>query len=217
MVVAIDGPAGAGKSTVAKRLAERMGFFYLNSGNFYRAVTFAVLEHGDDPENEQTIIQRAESCDLEIREGNLYLNGINIENHLHSDAVDQWVAQHSAIIKVRKVVNKLIRKATAKLDVVAEGRDMTTVVFPSAEVKIYLDASMTTRTKRRFDQGTSALTPEKIAENLEKRDYIDKTKPFGNLKIASDSLYLDSTDLTIEEVCERVQEKILEAKKKSRS
>lgn len=217
MVVAIDGPAGAGKSTVAKRLAERMGFFYLNSGNFYRAVTYAVLEHEDDPKNEQIIIRRAKSCDIEIREGNLYLNGINIENQLHSDAVDQWVAQHSAIINVRKIVNNLIRKATANLDVIAEGRDMTTVVFPAAEVKIYLDASMTSRTKRRFEQGTSTLTPKKIAENLEKRDYIDKTKPFGNLKIASDSLYLDSTDLTIEEVCERVQEKILEAKKKSRS
>ncbi len=217
MVVAIDGPAGAGKSTVAKRLAELIGFFYLNSGNFYRAVTFAVLEEGDDPGNETSIIRRAKKCSMEIRGGNLYLNGRNIEKLLHSDEVDRWVAQHSAIVKVRKIVNKAIRKATAKLDVIAEGRDMTTVVFHDAEVKVYLDASMETRTKRRFSQGTSTLTPEKIEENLEKRDHIDKNKPFGSLKIAEDAVYLDSTDLTIEQVCERVQSKILEAKKKSRS
>jgi cytidylate kinase len=214
MIIAIDGPAGAGKSTVAKKLAEDLQFFYLNSGNFYRGVTLLVLSEGYDPENEKDIITAAEKARIEIRDGELYLNGNNVEARLHTDEIDNYVAEHSAIIEVRKRVNETIRKAVAALDIVAEGRDMTTVVFPDAEIKLYLDASLTARVERRNLQGVSAKSAEDIKKNLMKRDEIDKNKPFGSLQIAEDALYLDTTDLTIEAVCEKVQCEIAKLRKK---
>ena len=217
MKVAIDGPAGAGKSTIAKKIAENINYFYLNSGNFYRAVTYAVLKENVDPENEKKIIGLAKKCRIRLLNGNIYLDGDNIDHLLHSDKVDKWVAQHSAIIKVRKIVNKHIRKATKGMDIVAEGRDMSTVVFPDAEVKIFLDASLEIRTKRRFDQGVSGMDMDKIQNNLKTRDSIDTSKPFGKLERTDDAVYIDSSDLTIEEVCEKVQGKIIEVKKQIRS
>ncbi len=214
MIIAIDGPAGAGKSTVAKKLAEDLQFFYLNSGNFYRGVTLLVLSEAYDPENEKDIITAAEKARIEIRDGELYLNGNNVEARLHTDEIDNYVAEHSAIIEVRKRVNETIRKAIADLDIVAEGRDMTTVVFPDAEIKLYLDASLTARVERRNLQGVSAKSAEDIKKNLMKRDEIDKNKPFGSLQIAEDALYLDTTDLTIEAVCEKVQCEIAKLRKK---
>lgn len=214
MVVAIDGPAGAGKSTIAKTIAEKTGFFYLNSGNFYRAVTLYAMKQGYDPEDSDAVISAAGECTIEIKEGNLFLNGENVENDLHTDSVDNYVAEHSAIIPVRKIVNEAIRKAVADLDVVAEGRDMTTVVFPKAEVKFYLDASIKARVERRGRQGVSEKSMGEIQKNLEKRDEIDKNKPYGALKIAEDAVYLDTTDLTIEAVCEKVQNKIEKMRKR---
>jgi cytidylate kinase len=214
MIIAIDGPAGAGKSTVAKKLAEDLQFFYLNSGNFYRGVTLFVLLKGFDPENEEDIITAAENARIEIRGGELYLNGNNVESRLHTDEIDNYVAEHSAIIEVRKRVNETIRKAVADLDIVAEGRDMTTVVFPDAEIKLYLDASLPARVERRNSQGVSAKSAEDIKKNLMKRDEIDKNKPFGSLRIAEDALYLDTTDLTIDAVCEKVLVEIAKLRKK---
>lgn len=214
MVVAIDGPAGSGKSTVAKKIADDLGFFYLNSGNFYRGVTLYAIENRYNLDSDEEIIRAAEACSLSIHNGELYLNDENVEPKLHTDEIDNWVAEHSAIVAVRKIVNEHIRKAVSDMDIVAEGRDMTTVVFPKAEVKFYLDASIDTRTRRRNTQGISQRSFEEIRQNLEKRDNIDKNKPFGSLKIAEDAAYLDTTDLTIEAVCEKVQEKIEQMRSK---
>ncbi len=214
MIIAIDGPAGAGKSTLAKHIAETFGFFNLNSGNFYRAVTYAVLQSGNGPEKEENVLETARNSTVELRDGRIFLNGLDIEDRLHTDAVDEYVAQHSAIIEVRKIVNDIIRKVTSNMDVVAEGRDMTTVVFPHADIKVYLDADLDIRTERRLHQGTSALNSVQIRNNLKNRDNIDKNKPFGKLTVAAGALYLDSTLLTIEEVCEKVQNKIAEQMKK---
>ena len=213
MVIAIDGPAGAGKSTVAKKLARDLHFFYLNSGNFYRAVTLYALTHGCDPEDKAQIIKAAEASDIDIREEDLFLNGENVDSRLHTDEIDNYVAEHSAIIEVRKQVNEKIRRAVADMDIVAEGRDMTTVVFPDAEVKFYLDASLDARVGRRDLQGVSTKSVADIKKNLMKRDKIDKNKPFGRLQIAEDAVYLDTTDLTIEAVCEKVQDKIEKMRK----
>ncbi|MEW5815122.1 MAG: (d)CMP kinase [Spirochaetota bacterium] len=208
MVIAIDGPAGAGKSTVAKEIARRTGMYYLNSGNFYRAVTWLVIHAQIDPQNREAIIQLAEALRLEIRDGRLFINGIDVEDQLHTDQVDEWVAEHSAISRVREIVNANLKKVSESLNVVVEGRDITTVVFPEAEVKVYLDASLDIRAKRRYTQGLSALSLEDLKQNIIKRDKIDKSKAFGGLKIANDAIYLDTSDLTIDEVCERVIAKI---------
>lgn len=213
MVVAIDGPAGAGKSTIAKKIALQSRMFYLNSGNFYRAITFSALHNGVDPEDERKIIDEAKRCSLSLEKGKMHLNGIDIEDELHTDAVDRWVAEHSAIVEVRHVVNEKLREVSMDLDVVAEGRDITTVVFPDADLKVYLDATPEVRAKRRFDQGTSQLSYDEIVENIKKRDKIDKNKAFGSLTIAADAFYLDTSDLTIDQVCDRVVNKIKYKKK----
>jgi cytidylate kinase len=210
VVVAIDGPAGAGKSTIAKRLAEKTGFFYLNSGNFYRAITYAVLQQGIDPNDSTNVIEAAKTGSITLKNDRIHFNRVDIEKQLHTDAVDAWVAEISAVVEVRAIVNDLLREIAKGRDIIAEGRDITTVVFPHAEVKVYLDASIETRAKRRFGQGVSSLSLEEIEENIRKRDTIDKNKPVGSLKISSEALYLDTSDLTIDAVCEKVLQKIQE-------
>lgn len=211
VVVAIDGPAGAGKSTVARTVAERYGFTYVNSGNFYRAITLAALDAGVDPLDTGAVLRAAERASIEIREGRIVLNGVDVEERLHSDSVDASVAEHSAIPGIRLIVNRKLREAVSTVDAVIEGRDITTAVFPDAEVKIFLDASIGTRARRRFAQGVSSLTLAQIEEAIRKRDEIDRTKPLGALKLAADALYLDASDLTIDEVCEKVEREIRES------
>jgi len=208
MVVAIDGPAGAGKSTVAKRISKRTGMFYLNSGNFYRAVTLKLLREGKDPRSEKDLVETAETCGFSIVNERLHLDGKDVEDFLHTDDVDAWVAQHSAVVAVRHIVNRSLRTIAAGMDVIVEGRDITTVVFPDADLKVYLDADEETRAKRRFDQGVSELTYAEILSNIRMRDAIDRNKEEGSLKVAPDSLYLDTSGLTIDEVCEKVLSKL---------
>ena len=129
------------------------------------------------------------------------MNGVDVTAHLHDDRVAKNVAQVSAIVPLRHYVNDLMREITKSLSIVCEGRDMTTVVFPNAECKVFLDASAEVRAKRRFDQGVSDMTLEQIKESIEKRDEIDRNKKEGALKVAPDALYLDTSNLTIEDVC----------------
>ena len=129
------------------------------------------------------------------------MNGVDVTAHLHDDRVAKNVAQVSAIVPLRHYVNDLMREITKSLSIVCEGRDMTTVVFPNAECKVFLDASAEVRAKRRFDQCVSDMTLEQIKESIEKRDEIDRNKKEGALKVAPDALYLDTSNLTIEDVC----------------
>lgn len=208
MVVAIDGPAGCGKSTVAKILAERLHLTFLNSGSFYRGITLALLRAGIDLKDEQKVLDFARGLSLDYVNSHLILEGEDVEDLLHTDQVDAHAAQVSAIVPLRHIVNEKIREVTKSLNIVCEGRDMTTVVFPNAEHKFYLDASIDVQAQRRFDQGVSDLSLEEIKESIRKRDEIDKNKVEGALKIAPDALYIDTSHLTIEEVCEIMTRKI---------
>ena len=208
MVVAIDGPAGCGKSTVAKILAERLHLTFLNSGSFYRGITLALLRAGIDLKDEQKVLDFARGLNLDYVNSHLILEGEDVEDLLHTDQVDAHAAQVSAIVPLRHIVNEIIREVTKSLSIVCEGRDMTTVVFPNAEHKFYLDASIDVQAQRRFDQGVSDLSLEEIKESIRKRDEIDKNKAEGALKIAPDALYIDTSHLTIEEVCEIMTRKI---------
>jgi len=209
MVVAIDGPAGVGKSTVARRCAESVGFLYISSGSFYRAITLAVLDAKIAPDDPAAVIAVARACRLELRDGHLHLGGCSVEDRIRSDEVDAWVAPHSAIPQVREIVNRRLREIAAQGDAVVEGRDIGTVVFPEAELKVFLDADLTTRAARRHEQGTSSLPLAEIEKTITERDFADRHKPAGRLAAAADALHIDTSLLTIDQVCERVRSAIL--------
>ncbi len=210
MIVAIDGPAGCGKSTIARMLSQNLGFLYVNSGNIYRAISLWAVEHGIPPEEGSKIIEEARKLDLRYQsDGSLTMNGRKLDRELRSAEVDAVVSQISAIPEIREIVNMIVHESAKGRDAVAEGRDITTVVFPNAEVKFYLDASVEERARRRLNEHVSNQNEDEIIRNIKMRDQIDKTKPVGALKIAEDAEYLDTSGLTIEQVYEKVYSKIL--------
>ncbi len=219
MIIAIDGPAGSGKSTVAKLLAAHLGLTFMNTGSFYRGVTLAYLRflggHSDgsggmapDLTDEKTIIAFVRKIRFDYRNSHLFIGDEDVEQYLRSDAVEGVVAPLSGIVEVRHIVNEKIRTVAKNTGVVCEGRDMTTVVFPDADYKFYLDASVMSRSKRRFDQRTSGMTLAEIESSIEARDLVDRNKKEGSLKISPHALYLDTSDLTIEQVCDMIISKI---------
>ncbi len=208
MIVAVDGPAGVGKSTIAKRVAEQCGLFYLNSGNFYRAITYKHLQQGKDPYDTDSLVETGRTASLTIRDGTLHLDGIPVEDKLHNDEIDRHVARISSIIPIRTIVNDALRKVAEDTDVIIEGRDITTVVFPNAELKFYFDAAVEIRANRRYKQQNTSMNLKEIEDTIIKRDKIDTTKEFGALKVSDDAEYIDTSYLTIDEVCEKVVSKI---------
>jgi cytidylate kinase len=222
MVIAIDGPAGSGKSTIAKLLAEKLKsadgneFSYINSGNLYRAITFGCLKSGINPSDSEKVIEFAKNAQISYspaavgaaKKDQVFLKGENITESLHTDEIDKYSAPLSAIVSVRHIVNDLIRSLAKNRNIVVEGRDMTSVVFPDADFRFYLDASADSRAKRRFEQGVSTLSLEEIKRTIMERDQIDKNKVEGNLKLADGVQYLDTSDLTIIEVYEKLIEEI---------
>lgn len=208
MIIAMDGPAGTGKSTIASIIAKKLNITYLNSGSFYRALTLALLDAGINLADENAVVEFCKKQNLDYNKSRLVLNGTDVEDHLHDDRVSKNVAQISAIVPVRHLVNDRMQEITKSLDIVCEGRDMTTVVFPQAEYKFYLDASLDVQAQRRFDQGVSNMTLEEIKEAIRKRDEIDRNKAEGALKRVPDAVYIDTSNLTIDMVCEIILNKI---------
>lgn len=208
MIIAMDGPAGTGKSTVASIIAKKLNITYLNSGSFYRALTLALLDAGVNLSDEAEIISFCRKQRLEYKNSRLILNGTDVEDKLHDDNVSKNVAQISAVVPVRHLVNERMREITESLDIVCEGRDMTTVVFPNADYKFFLDASLDVQAQRRFEQGVSNMSLEEIKEAIRRRDEIDRNKAEGALKKAPDALYIDTSCLTIDNVCEIILNQI---------
>ncbi|MDC7244023.1 MAG: (d)CMP kinase [Pleomorphochaeta sp.] len=204
MVVAIDGPAGVGKSTIAEMLAKELNLYYLNSGSFYRAITYAHQLKSDDLLNKEAVLQTAKDIEISVKDSKVCINGEDVEDKLHTAKVDKYVSQVSVDPKIREIVNNNIRKIAKGLDIIAEGRDITTVVFPNADFKFYFDANAEIRAKRRFDQHSDGQSYETILEEIIKRDKNDKEKPVGSLKIANDAIIIDTSYLTIMQVCEKV-------------
>ena len=208
MVIAIDGPAGSGKSTIAKLLADKLDCTYINSGKLYRSITLGCLRAKIDLKDNEKILEFAKNMNIEYKKTDVFLNVENVTELLHTDEIDRFSAPLSAIVPVRHIVNDFIRSISRGQNIVVEGRDMTTVVFPDAKYRFYLDASADSRAKRRFDQGVSKLTLEEIKKAILERDDIDKNKAEGSLKIADGVQYLDTSDLTIIQVYEKLIESI---------
>jgi cytidylate kinase len=215
VTVAIDGQAGTGKSTVARRVADDAGLFYLNSGNFYRAITWYALEQGVDPDQHTDVIRAAREITFQVVDSGIRVNDRHLTLELRGERIDERVAGISAIPGIREIVNAELRICAKSRDLIAEGRDMTTVVFPDADVRIYLDASIESRARRRFHEGDGRQSLEDVREAIAARDRIDATKPVGALKLDPSALYIDSSNLTIDQVCEIVLHAILSARTKS--
>ncbi|MCL2232438.1 MAG: 30S ribosomal protein S1 [Treponema sp.] len=216
MVIAIDGPAGSGKSTLAALLAERLSndlpgrgpFTYINSGNLYRAITVGCMKKGIRPTEEEAALEYAKSVRLECQGPSVFLDGEDITEHLHTYNVDKYSSDFSAIVPLRDLVNDMIRAMAANCDVVVEGRDMTTVVFPNAEHRFFLNASVDVRARRRHQEQGEFIGLGEIREGIIRRDELDKNKTEGSLVLAPGVYEIDSSDLTVEQVYDKLVEKI---------
>lgn len=228
MIVAIDGPAGSGKSTVARAMAAREGLTYLDTGAMYRAVTDAALTRGIDVADAQAVSKLAHAIDIVLDNGadgpTVTVDGLDRTRAIRTPEVDANVSAVAAVPAVREAMVALQRKAAESADVVAEGRDIGTVVFPAAEVKVFLSADASARARRRAVQrhGGDTATDAYATANAEEqarieaeliaRDKADSTRETAPLKPAEDAVRIDSTDLTVDEVCDAISELIARAR-----
>ena len=210
--VAIDGPAGAGKSTIAKLVAKEMGYVYVDTGAMYRALAVFFLKEGLKPEETEKIAAACKKAVVTLGYENgaqqVYLNGENVTALLRTEEVGNMASVSSAIPDVRAQLLDLQRDMAAKNDVVMDGRDIGTNILPNANVKVYLTASVAERAKRRYlelkEKGVDCNLDE-IASDIEERDYRDMNRDIAPLKQAEDATYIDSSDMTINEVVEAIR------------
>jgi cytidylate kinase len=195
-VVAIDGPAASGKSSVARRLARRLGFAYVNSGAIYRALTWHILQKGIDTRDASRVIQALESaqiaCHLQNNESRILIDDVDPTDYLRNDRVNESVSHVSSVARVREIAVQKMRDCARNRDVVVEGRDIGSVVFPDTPHKFYIDASPDVRLRRRAAQGER--------DEIKMRDQADSSRPVSPLVIAQDAHVIDTSHLTIEGV-----------------
>lgn len=219
MNIAIDGPAGAGKSTIAKRLAKKLGFIYVDTGAMYRAMAYYFLQHNIDAKDENAIAAACPDVDVTITyengEQQVLLNGENVNGVIRNEEVGNMASSTSVYPVVRKKLVELQRQLAKSADVIMDGRDIGTCVLPDAQVKIYLTASSATRAKRRYDELTEKGVSCDLAE-IEKdiidRDYRDMHRETSPLRQAEDAVLVDSSEMNIDEVLDAIYQVYSEAR-----
>lgn len=209
--IAIDGPAGAGKSTIAKQVAKRKGYIYVDTGAMYRAMALFLIENRISPEESEKISEKCREADISIVYENgeqvVLLNGRNVNGLIRTEEVSNMASASSVNGDVRKKLVELQQKLAQEADVVMDGRDIGTCVLPDADLKIYLTASSSVRAKRRYDEMIARgeeCDISVIKTDIEERDYRDMHRDISPLKQADDAVLVDSSDMTIEEVIEKI-------------
>lgn len=210
-IVAIDGPAGSGKGTITEIVSKKLGLTNIGSGAAYRSVALAAIQNNIPVTNTKEIISLLDKIKIEFRKVNdkdlIYLNGKDVTFRVREKDVATTVSTVSSIKEVRFKLNDIFRKQAEHQDVIMEGRDIGTYVFPNANVKIFLDASLEERVRRRIKQNEELgieMTYKEIEKNMKQRDLDDKTRKIGALKRAEDAIYIDSSNMTIEEVVDKI-------------
>lgn len=209
LTIAIDGPAGAGKSTVSKLIAQRLGLLYLDTGAMYRALTLKVIRNKINLLDIDKIVELTCNCQIDFANSGkrTILDGEDVSEEIRTPEVEVAISDIVKIPDVRKVMVEKQRQIAKSREIVAEGRDITTVVFPNADLKIYLAASVETRAQRRYDELRAKgidISFDKTTQQIKRRDQKDTGREHGPLKKADDAIIIDSTDLTVEEVVEKI-------------
>ena len=218
--IAIDGPAGAGKSTVAKKLAEDYGYIYVDTGAMYRAMALYFLRQGIDSHDEAAIGRACETVSISLEYENgiqqVYLNGENVSSELRTEAVGNMASNTSVYAPVRKKLVELQRELAGRRDVVMDGRDIGTAVLPDATLKVYLTASSRVRAGRRYKELTErgeSCSLEAIEQDIIERDYRDMHRETSPLCQAEDAVLVDSSEMNIDEVVDAIYQVYLKAEK----
>lgn len=201
MIVTIDGPSGTGKSTVAKAVAKRLNFTYFNTGALYRALAWYIDKYKLDP------VEAAKTIPFSVKEERFYIDDEDVTQFIFTPFISTLSSTFSAIPEVREHLMRFQKDFSKKEDVVFEGRDLGTVVFPEAEVKVFLTASPEERARRRFNE-LEGVTFEQVLSDLVKRDRADTTRKVAPLKQADDAHLIDTTDLSIDQVVDKVVERV---------
>jgi len=207
MIIALDGPAGSGKSTIAKIVAKKLEISYLDTGAMYRMVTLYCLENKIDVHNQEEVSNHLENINLEIKGRKFFLNNKDVSKDIRSKVVNDNVSYIASIKEVRIFLVDMQRKIGESEDCILDGRDIGTVVFPNADYKFFLNATPEERAKRRFKEN-SGVSFEEVLNNIKERDHIDSTRKESPLKKAEDAIEIDTTSLNLEEVKEVIINKM---------
>lgn len=207
LIIAIDGPAGAGKSTISKLVSKRLDINYLDTGAMYRAITYKCIEEGININNEEEVIKICESSDVDFRNNQIYLDGKNVDIEIRRQEVSSNVSNVAKIKKVRELLVARQREIASESDAILDGRDVGTCIFPDARYKFFLSASAQERGRRRYEELKSKgedVDLDNIIEDIKKRDKIDSTREVSPLIKAEDAIEIDSTSMSINEVVDYI-------------
>ncbi|AAU06988.1 MULTISPECIES: (d)CMP kinase [Borreliella] len=212
MIIAIDGPSASGKSSIARELGVKLGYKFISSGYLYRIITLIAqkfLMSSCDFISEDRLLNLILENDISFNDSSFFLNGENVESQILNDKIDFQVSFYSSYVGIRNIVNKKLREVVkfSNDNYIIEGRDITTIVFPESEFKIYLDASVKVRALRRYKQRNGNETLEELERTLKIRDDVDKRKQYGKLKLSKGVFYLDTSYKGLDDVCNIIIEK----------
>lgn len=208
ITIAIDGPAGAGKSTIAKKVAEVLSIEYMDTGAMYRALTLKVLNLGLDPKSPNDVIEVMKNTSIDFKDNHIYLDDINVDKQIRGNIINKNVSFVAQIKEVREGMVKIQQELASTKSVIMDGRDIGTVVLPNADYKFFLTASVEERARRRYkellEKGEKEISYEQIKKEIENRDRIDSTREVSPLIESKDSYRLDTTNKTIDECIEEI-------------